>query len=68
MHIQSYFLPYYTLHWISVAAGMRTGLFGGEGDVFQNRVTLCNSSGCPRTHFVDHADLKLAKTHLPLPP
>jgi hypothetical protein len=33
----------------------------------QDRVSLC-SSGCPRTHSVDHAGLKLTKICLPLPP
>ena len=27
---------------------------------------LCNSSGCPETHFVDQNDLKLREIHLPL--
>jgi hypothetical protein len=26
---------------------------GGFAIVFQDRVSLCNSSGCPRTHILD---------------
>jgi hypothetical protein len=35
--------------------------------VFQNRVSLC-SPGCPKTHSVDQAGLKITEIHLPLPP
>jgi hypothetical protein len=30
--------------------------------VFQERVSLCNSPGCPGTHFVDQVGHKLTKT------
>ena len=29
------------------------------GFVFQDRISLCNSPGCPGSHFVDQAGLKL---------
>ena len=35
--------------------------------VFQDRISQC-SLGCPGTHFVDQADLKLTEICLPLPP
>jgi len=34
----------------------------------QNRISLCNGTDCPETHFVDHADLELTEIRLPLPP
>ena len=36
--------------------------------VFQDRVSLCNSPGCPGTHSVDHTDLELTDICLFLPP
>ena len=35
--------------------------------VFGDRVSLCNSSGSPGTHFVDQTGFKLTEVHLPLP-
>ena len=32
--------------------------------VFQDRVSLCNSSGCPGTHSVDQAGLQLTEINL----
>jgi hypothetical protein len=31
-------------------------------------VSVCNSSGCPGTYFVDQASLEFIEIHLPLPP
>ena len=36
--------------------------------VFQGRVSLYNSTDCPRTHSVDQAVLKLIEILLTLPP
>ena len=35
--------------------------------VFKDRDSLCNSSGCPGTHSVDHAGLEVIEILLLLP-
>ena len=35
---------------------------------FQDRISLCNSPGCPGTHLIDQAGLELTDACLPLPP
>jgi hypothetical protein len=36
--------------------------------VFWDGTSLCHSPGCPGTHFVDQAGLKLTETRFSLPP
>jgi hypothetical protein len=44
----------------------RLDILKGLNFFFQDKVSLCNSPGCPGTDFVDQAGLELGEIHLPL--